>query len=105
MSILTIDKENFDSAVVQSEKPVLVDFWASWCGPCHMLSPVVEELAGEHPEISVGKVNVDDVPELAMQFGISAIPTLLLFRDGEVAGQSIGVRSKEELEEFLNPAE
>ncbi|MCI5500093.1 MAG: thioredoxin [Vescimonas coprocola] len=101
MSIHTITQENFEEQVTQSSAPVLLDFWASWCGPCTMLSPVVEELAQEHPEISFGKVNVDEVPELAQRYRISAIPTLLLFRDGEPVDMSVGVKSKAELEDFL----
>ncbi len=101
MSIHTITQENFEEQVTQSSAPVLLDFWAGWCGPCTMLSPVVEELAQEHPEISFGKVNVDEVPELAQRYRISAIPTLLLFRDGEPVDMSVGVKSKAELEDFL----
>ena len=101
MSAINITKENFQKEVMESGQPVLLDFWAAWCGPCTMLSPVVEELAQEHPEISFGKVNVDDVPELAQKYQISAIPTLLLFRDGKPVDMSIGVKSKEELEAFL----
>lgn len=101
MSVFTINQHNFDEKVTQSSTPVLVDFWAAWCGPCGMLSPVVEQLATEHPELSVGKVNVDDAPELAQRYQISAIPTLLLFRDGKPVGTSVGVKSKAELEAFL----
>ena len=101
MAVITITKENFDAEVLHSDKTVLLDFWAAWCGPCSMLSPVVEELAEEHPEISFGKVNVDEAPELAQRYQISAIPTLLLFRDGEPVDVSVGVKSKAELEAFL----
>lgn len=101
MAITTINQDNFEEKVTNAVSPVLLDFWAAWCGPCTMLSPVVEELAQEHPEISFGKVNVDDVPELAQKYQISAIPTLLLFRDGKPVDMSIGVKSKEELEAFL----
>ncbi|MEE0748467.1 MAG: thioredoxin [Evtepia sp.] len=101
MAITTINQDNFEEKVTNAASPVLLDFWAAWCGPCTMLSPVVEELAQEHPEISFGKVNVDDVPELAQKYQISAIPTLLLFRDGKPVDMSIGVKSKEELEAFL----
>ena len=101
MAVTNINLENFDQQVAQSSAPVLVDFWAAWCGPCSMLSPVVEELAEEHPEIAFGKVNVDEVPELAQRYQISAIPTLLLFRDGKPVDMSVGVKSKKELEAFL----
>ena len=97
MAITTINQENFDDQVTRSSAPVLLDFWAA----CSMLSPVVEELAEEHPEISFGKVNVDEAPELAQRYQISAIPTLLLFRDGEPVDVSVGVKSKAELEAFL----
>ena len=101
MSVFNIDPANFEEKVTNSESPVLVDFWASWCGPCTMLSPIVEQLAEEHPEISVGKVNVDEAPELAQRFQVSAIPTLVLFKDGKVADVSVGVRSKDDLEDFI----
>ena len=101
MAITTINQENFETNVTQSSAPVLLDFWAAWCGPCTMLSPVVEELAQEHPEIFFGKVNVDEVPELAQRYQISAIPTLLLFKDGQPVDMSVGVKSKAELENFL----
>ena len=101
MSVMPLNQENF-SQQVSGTTPVLVDFWASWCGPCHMLSPVVEELSQEHPEITFAKVNVDEAPELAQKFHVSAIPTLVLFRDGEPVDVSVGVRTKEELESFLS---
>lgn len=101
MVIANITAENFDQQVAQSQAPVLVDFWASWCGPCTVLSPVVEELAEEHPEITFGKVNVDEAPELAVRYQVAAIPTLLLFRDGQPVDMSVGVKSKQELEDFL----
>ena len=101
MAITTINQENFETKVTQSSAPVLLDFWAAWCGPCTMLSPVVEELAQEHPEISFAKVNVDEVPELAQRYQISAIPTLLLFKDGQPVDMSVGMKSKAELENFL----
>ena len=101
MSVIAVNSENFESVVLKSEKPVLVDFWASWCGPCKMLAPVVEELAAGHPEIAVAKVNVDENPELAMVYRISAIPALMVFKEGKVAAQTVGYQSKEALEALL----
>lgn len=94
MSVVTITKENFASEVLQSSKPVLLDFWATWCGPCRMLSPIVDQVAEERPDIKVGKVNVDEQPELAGQFGVMSIPTLLVFKDGKLVNQSVGSRPK-----------
>ena len=101
MSVFTIHKNNFTKEVLQSDKPVLIDFWAGWCGPCRMLSPVVDEIAAEHPEIKVGKVNVDEEPELARQFRIMSIPALILFRDGKPVANSVGVRPKAAIEGML----
>ena len=95
MAVIELTVENFDAEVLQSEKPVLVDFWASWCGPCRMLSPVVDEIAEETDTIKVCKVNVDDQGELAQRFGIMSIPTLLAFRDGKLIKQSVGVQPKQ----------
>lgn len=95
MSVLQITKNNFDTEVMNSEKPVLIDLWASWCGPCKMLSPVVDEIAEETTDVKVGKVNVDEQPELARQFGVMSIPTLVLIKDGKVAEQSVGVKPKD----------
>lgn len=97
MSVLTITKDNFNSEVLNSEKPVLIDFWAAWCGPCKMLSPVVDEIAEETASIKVGKVNVDEQPELARQFGIMSIPTLVLMENGQPVQKSVGVRPKAEI--------
>ena len=101
MSVITITKENFDQQVLQSTKPVLLDFWASWCGPCRMLSPVVDEIAQENDTISVGKVNVDEQPELAFQFGVMSIPTLMVFKDGKAVNTSVGVVPKAKILSML----
>ena len=101
MSVITITKENFEAEVLRSDKPVLVDFWATWCGPCRMVSPIVDEIAAEHTEVKVGKINVDEQPELANRFGIMSIPTLLVFKDGKVANQAVGVRPKGLIEAML----
>ncbi len=97
MSEIVITGANFETEVLNSDKPVLLDFWASWCGPCRMQGPILSEFAEKHPEIKVGKVNVDEEDEIAMQFGIMSIPTLLVFKDGEVANKSVGVASKEQI--------
>lgn len=101
MSVITITKENFDQQVLQSTKPVLLDFWASWCGPCRMLSPVVDEIAQENDAIAVGKVNVDEQPELASQFGVMSIPTLMVFKDGKAVNTSVGVVPKTKILSML----
>lgn len=101
MSVITITKENFEAEVLRADKPVLVDFWATWCGPCRMVSPVVDEIAAERTDVKVGKINVDEQPELANQFGIMSIPTLLVFKDGKVANQAVGVRPKNMIEAML----
>jgi thioredoxin 1 len=101
MSVLSVQRINFKEDVLSSDKPVLVDFWASWCGPCRMLSPVVEQIATEHPEIKVCKINVDEEPELAQTFQISAIPALIFFKNGKPVDGSIGVKSKEAIEEMI----
>ena len=97
MSVVKIDKDNFENEVINSSTPVILDFWAEWCGPCRMLSPVVDEIADENPNIKVGKVNVDEEISLATLFGIESIPTLLFFKNGEVYDKLIGVRSKEDI--------
>ena len=94
MSVVTINKENFNTEVLQSDKTVLLDFWASWCGPCRILSPVVDQVAEERPDVKVGKVNVDEQPELAAQFGVMSIPALLVFKNGKLVNQSVGSRPK-----------
>ena len=94
MAVITITLENFEAEVIKSDKPVLVDFWAPWCGPCRMLSPVVDEIAEEKTDIKVGKVNVDEQEELAVRFGIMSIPTLIVFKNGEVVKKTMGVQPK-----------
>ena len=101
MKEITITSENFNSEVINSDKPVLLDFWAEWCGPCRMLGPVLAEFAEKHDDVKVGKVNVDQQPALAAAFGIMSIPTLILFRDGKPAAQRIGLQSAAALEQFI----
>ncbi len=99
MSEVIITKDNFEAEVLQSDIPVLVDFWASWCGPCKMLSPIIAQIAEEQAgKVKVGKVNVDEQPELAAQFRVMSIPTLMVFKNGEVVNQSLGVQPKEQVE-------
>ena len=102
MSAINITKESFQEEVINAGKPVLLDFWAPWCGPCRMVGPIVEEVARERPDIKVGKVNVDEQPELAGRFGVMSIPTLLVFRDGQIANKAVGARPKEELLSLLD---
>ena len=97
MSIVNITNENFEAEVLKSDRPVLVDFWASWCGPCRMIAPFVEEIAAEHPEYKVAKINVDEVQELAIKFAVMSIPTLMVFKNGEKVTQAIGARSKAQI--------
>lgn len=101
MSILTITKDNFDSEVIQSKKPVLLDFWASWCGPCKMVSPVVDEIAEELDNVKVGKVNVDEEPDLARAFKVMSIPTLVVMDNGNIKNSSIGVQPKQKILDLL----
>lgn len=99
--MLKITATNYDDLVARADKPVLLDFWAEWCGPCRMVSPVVEEIAASHPEIAVGKVNVDEEPELAQAFRVQSIPMLVLLRDNAVVAAAVGAQSKEQLEQKL----
>lgn len=101
MSVITLNSDNFKKEVLDCEKTVLVDFWASWCGPCRMLSPIVDAIAQERSDIKVGKVNVDDADALASEFSIMSIPTLIVFKNGKVVCQSSGVRPKEQILEML----
>lgn len=101
MSALHITKNTFNEEVVHSDKPVLVDFWASWCGPCKMVSPIIDEIADERTDIKVVKINVDEEPELANQFGIMSIPTLMVVKDGKIVNQSTGARPKSQILEML----
>ena len=94
MNTITITSANFEGITNQNEKPVLLDFWAPWCGPCRMLGPIIDEIAKENDSIIVGKVNVDEEPELAGRFGVMSIPTIVVMKDGKVANQSMGVQPK-----------
>ncbi|HOQ63755.1 MAG TPA: thioredoxin [Clostridia bacterium] len=102
MSVITITSANFEKEVLKSDKPVLIDFWAPWCGPCRMVSPVVEEIAAEHPEIKVGKINVDEQQELARKYRIMSIPSLYVFKNGEVANKVIGAVPKANIVAMLS---
>ena len=101
MSAVNINSANFSMEVMNSDRPVLLDFWAPWCGPCRMVSPVVDEIAAERSDITVGKVNVDEQPELSMQFGVMNIPTLLVFKGGQLSQKAVGARPKEDLLKLL----
>ena len=95
MSAININKNNFQNEVMNADKPVLLDFWASWCTPCRMVVPIIEEIASERPDIKVGKINVDEQPELASEFGIMSIPTLVVMKNGKIVQQVSGARPKE----------
>ena len=100
-AVVTITKENFENEVLKSDKPVLLDFWATWCGPCRMVSPIVDEIANERDDIKVGKINVDEQGELSMQFRIVSIPTLIVMKNGEVVNKAVGAMPKEEILNLL----
>ena len=102
MAVVEITKDNFEQTVLKADKPVLVDFWAEWCGPCQMMGPIVDEVAEERDDIIIGKLNVDTQPETSLRYNVMSIPTLILFENGEEAQKSIGLISKEELLELIN---
>jgi thioredoxin 1 len=104
MAVIHVTKDNFEQEVIKSEKPVLLDFWAGWCGPCMMLGPVIEELAEEVTDAKICKVNVDEEMDLAQQFKVVSIPTLAVIKDGALAAKDVGVKSKEEVLAFLKNA-
>ena len=104
MAVITITKENFENEVLKSDKPVLLDFWATWCGPCRMVSPIVDEIANERDDIKVGKINVDEQMELAMRFQVSSIPMLVVFKDGKAVAKSVGYRPKSEIAAMVESA-
>lgn len=94
MSVINITRNNFQNEIINSDKPVLLDFWAPWCGPCRMVGPILEEIAGERSDIKIGKINVDEQPELASQFRVMSIPTLIVIKDGKIVNQSMGAKPK-----------
>lgn len=102
MKVLNINQNNFQEEVVNCDKPVLLDFWAAWCGPCRMVSPMIDEIAAEREDIKVCKINIDEQPELASAFGVMSIPTLLVMKDGKIVKQSVGARPKAQILEMLN---
>ena len=97
MKAMNISRENFQNEVLKADRPVLLDFWAPWCGPCRMVIPIIEEIANERADIKVGKINVDEQPELASAFGVMSIPTLVVMKDGKVVNQSMGTRPKKDI--------
>ena len=101
MAIIDLTKENFQAEITKSDKPVLVDFWAVWCGPCQMMAPILHELEAEMPDVQIGKVNVDEQMDMARQFRVVSIPTLIIFKNGQEVQRMVGVTSKEELKDAL----
>jgi len=101
MSVLHITAENFEQEILQAGKPALIDFWATWCGPCKMLGPVVDDYAAAHPEYAVAKVNVDEQPQLAAAFGIQSIPTLVVIKEGKATAMAVGVQTPEQLDALM----
>lgn len=102
MSVMNINKQNYQQEVVNSDKPVLLDFWAAWCGPCRMLSPIIDEIAEEREDIKVGKVNVDEESELASQFQVMSIPSVFVLKNGQIVAQSLGVKPKAQILALLD---
>ena len=102
MAVVHIDKRAFEEKILPSKVPVLVDFWADWCGPCKMIAPILEQIAEEHPELTIAKMNIDDDPSVAISYGVTGIPTLLLFENGQVKQTVVGYREKADLEALLN---
>lgn len=101
MSAMNLNQENFHREVMESDKPVLLDFWAPWCGPCRMVVPIIDQIADEHPELKVGKINVDEETELAQQFRVMSIPALFVLKDGKVVNQSVGAKSMDEILDMI----
>ena len=101
MAALNINNNNFQNEILNSDRKVLLDFWAPWCGPCRMVVPLVEEIARERPDIKVGKINIDENPELAMQFGVTSIPTLVVMEQGQITNRAMGARPKKAILELL----